>query len=228
MRLNNYISEMTKQEKDEKAALVAKYKGVDVKDIPTEDLWVAIASGNKKLAKNVKIFNLPAGKSCPNSAQCYKNCYAKKAEYLYPSARDARARNFRLAKENTNLLKGHILRELKDGDVVRIHESGDMFSQEYLDMWADIVKARPNILFYTYTKTEGMWDWSKIKALPNFNLVSSMINGKPNFGPEEEINITAKELGLPICPCRPHDKVKVCGTTCKLCYTEPQVLFVKH
>jgi hypothetical protein len=226
MRLEAYLNEKSAGEIESKA-LAAKYKGVPVEQIPIEDLWVAMQQGNLKLANNIKTFNLPAGKSCPNMKDCYKTCYAKKAERIYPSARISRERNFRLAKENTKILKQRILKHLEKGDVIRIHESGDFFSQEYLDMWYEIAKERPDVMFYTYSKTEHLWDWSKIKRLPNFNLVSSIIKGKVNFGPEEEIKIRAEELGIPICPCRKGNKVR-CGIDCKTCWTEPQVLFVQH
>jgi hypothetical protein len=218
-----YLSELSPAEK----AIAAKYKGVDVKDIPLEDLWMTMSKGNLKLSKKIKIFNLPAGRSCPAMDKCYKNCYAKKAERQYPAVRASRERNFRLAKENTQMLKGMILKDLKDGDVVRIHESGDMFNQAYIDMWADIAKERPNVMFYTYTKTEHLFDFSKLKSLPNFNVVSSLIAGKVNFGPEEEIQVRAKELGLPICPCKKGNKV-ICGEDCKICQTQSQVLFIQH
>ncbi len=204
-----------------------KYKGIAVKDIPIEDLWATMSAGNLKLSKKIKIFNLPAGRSCPDMDTCYKNCYAKKAERRFPHVRDTRERNFRLAKEDTNLLKKQILAKLEDGDVVRVHESGDMFSQEYLDMWTEIVKARPNVIFYTYTKTLGRWNWSKIKALPNFNVVSSLVGGMRNFGKEEEIKLRAQELGIPVCPCKKGNKV-ICGVDCTICQTQPEVLFIQH
>jgi hypothetical protein len=236
MKFLNYLNELSKQEAEKRA----KYKGKPVSDIPKEDLWMDMQSGNTKLDKSIKIFNLPAGKSCPNAKDCYKTCYARKAERRFPEINKkgeiakggpavSRARNFRMAKEVPDLLKAQILKHLKKGDLVRIHESGEFFSQEYLDMWTEIVKARPDVTFYTYTKTEQMWNWSKIKALPNFNLVSSLINGKKNYGPEEEITITAKSLGIPICPCRKNNKVK-CGIDCTICSTpgNSAVLFVQH
>ncbi len=225
MRLHRYLKEITAGEKYSKE-MAAKYRGVPMEQIPIEDLWVAMMQGNLKLAKNIKTFNLPAGGSCPNMKECYKDCYAKKAQRR-PIVRISRERNFRLAKENTQLLKKRILQHLEKGDVVRIHESGDVFSQEYLDMWCEIAKERPDVMFYTYTKTEHLWNWSEIKRLPNFNLVGSIVGGKINFGPEEEIKIRAQELGVPICPCKKGNKVK-CGVDCKICWTEPNVLFIKH
>lgn len=190
---------------------------------------VAMVQGNLKLSKKIKTFNLPAGLSCPNMKDCYKDCYAKKAERRFPKVHASRMKNFMLAKTALPALKSVILLHLKKGDIVRIHESGDFFSQEYIDMWCDICKERPDVMFYTYTKTEHLFNWSKIKKQPNFNLVSSIIGGKRNFGPEQEITIRAKELGAYICPCRPHNHVR-CGIDCNVCMTPGNnlVLFVQH
>lgn len=45
-------------------------------------------------------------------------------------------------------------------EVIRIHESGDMYDQEYLDKWFEIARTLPSITFTTYTKAY-MLDWSK-------------------------------------------------------------------
>lgn len=204
----------------------------EVGDTPLELLQVYIGKGNKKLDKKIKTFNLPAIKSCPNAGECAKKCYAVKSEKRYADVAASRARNFRLAKESTELLKKKIEAKLRPGDIVRIHESGDMFNQAYLDMWNSIVADNPDIMFYTYTKTEDILDWSSIKKHKNFNLVSSMINGEKNFGPLEQMEIKAKELNLPLCPCKPGNNVR-CGVDCSICMTKSKkgeggVLFVEH
>jgi hypothetical protein len=38
------------------------------------------------------------------------------------------------------------------GKAVRIHDSGDFFSDEYLLAWIDIARRTPDVLFYAYTK----------------------------------------------------------------------------
>jgi hypothetical protein len=35
---------------------------------------------------------------------------------------------------------------------VRIHDSGDFFSDEYTQAWLRVMRARPTVLFYAYTK----------------------------------------------------------------------------
>lgn len=43
------------------------------------------------------------------------------------------------------------------GQAVRIHDSGDFFSREYLHKWMQIATAHPQILFYCYTKEVRMF-----------------------------------------------------------------------
>lgn len=38
------------------------------------------------------------------------------------------------------------------GQAVRIHDSGDFFSRDYLDGWAEVARRNPDVLFYFYTK----------------------------------------------------------------------------
>jgi hypothetical protein len=38
------------------------------------------------------------------------------------------------------------------GQAVRIHDSGDFYSDEYLLAWMDVARATPDVLFYAYTK----------------------------------------------------------------------------
>ncbi len=43
------------------------------------------------------------------------------------------------------------------GKAVRVHDSGDFFSKQYLKAWLDIAKRTPDILFYAYTKEVVMF-----------------------------------------------------------------------
>jgi hypothetical protein len=53
--------------------------------------------------------------------------------------------------------------------VVRIHVSGDFYSQTYFDAWLEVARRRPDTLFYAYTKSLPYWVRRK-DELPN-NLV---------------------------------------------------------
>jgi len=44
-----------------------------------------------------------------------------------------------------------------DGAWVRIHDSGDFFSEGYLVRWLEIMRARPRTRFYAYTKEVALF-----------------------------------------------------------------------
>jgi hypothetical protein len=212
----------------------------EVKSAPLDQMKIAMSLGNKKLADTIKTFNLPAAKSCPYSKDCQKDCYAKKAEMRFRDVEKSRQVNFRLAKESKDQLKQLIQKNLKAGDWVRIHEAGDFFSQSYIDMWSEIIAANPDVFFYAYTRTDSPqgtfkgFDFSNIKKHKNFNLISSTVDGKSNYGYLEDIKKIQKEFKekdilLPICPCSKGNDIQ-CGVDCKICMEKgrEQVLFVKH
>ena len=113
--------------------------------------------------------------------------------------------NKETATHNLSLLQRKLMLELHkrnatEDAVVRIHSSGDFFNEAYIQMWADIVKQYPSIFFYAYTKAdkaivldsadnirfnlsgglefdrERLLDFSALKNLPNFALISSYID----------------------------------------------------
>lgn len=112
--------------------------------------------GNKKLPKSTLIWNLPSGLTCIGmTKECQKYCYAKKAERMYPQVLPFRLRNYNISKlKNFTDIIINYLCNLKDNwDTIRIHESGDFYSQEYLDKWFKIINKFNNKIFYAYTKS---------------------------------------------------------------------------
>jgi hypothetical protein len=51
------------------------------------------------------------------------------------------------------------------GRAVRIHDAGDFFSRDYLQLWLDIAKEIPDVLFYAYTKEVAMFQG--VEQFPN-------------------------------------------------------------
>lgn len=191
-----------------------------------------LAIGNTKLGRNIAIFNLLAVHSCLNCRDCAKNCYALKSQRQYPSVFDKRAIYTHLARTHVNilfeLLDNNINRLLGKIKYVRIHESGDFLSQEYIDLWERLIKKYPSIVFYTYTKVDKIFDFSGLKSLPNFNLVNSVLpDGSINFGNEAYCTEKATKFNCIICPNRKGNKVH-CGTECTACMHNSNVVFLQH
>lgn len=119
---------------------------------------------------------------CPSAGACVKVCYARNGTFNFPQVKAAHTRNLtrvvddlngwttdmltELAKKKyrpkgeprlPNLDRGHLAPEVaqildQGGAAVRIHDSGDFFSDEYLLAWLTIAALTPDVLFYAYSK----------------------------------------------------------------------------
>jgi hypothetical protein len=103
--------------------------------------------------------NLDDGRSvlvCPQAGACAAFCYARNGTYLFPKVKAAHARNLKLVLDDLDKFKGDMIHEaayrVKPGGWIRIHDSGDFFSDEYLEAWMDIARIVPGVTFYCYTK----------------------------------------------------------------------------
>ena len=133
--------------------------------------------GNRKLPRTIAIFNLPRLLTCPWATYlCKTICYARKAERkAFPKCLPQRTLNYILSLQTgfpEIIIK--TLRKIKQKKI-RIHESGDFYSQEYLDKWFKIMKSFPEKTFVAYTKS--MLDFSQ--KPDNFILFFSMDKSTP-------------------------------------------------
>lgn len=157
-----------------------------------------LLSKNKKMAKSANDlytlynFGIPAHKSyvqgivtCPFAGQCAKEngCYAKNVPYTWSNV--AQAYENRLAATQTSnfieLISKELLPKLKTAIrqgkqlVIRIHDSGDFYSVQYLDKWLKIIQAFPMVQFYAYTKSVPMFKRKFKNTQPpeNFTIIFS-------------------------------------------------------
>lgn len=137
-----------------------------------------LMAGNRKLPKTIGIFNLPHGRTCPGAtAWCKQHCYTIKAERMYKAVLPYRERNWTLAK--SPCFTKRMIAEINKGKfkVIRIHESGDFYNQEYLDKWIAIAKALPGVTFFAYTKSYALLNFSKLPK--NFIIRASIDETTP-------------------------------------------------
>ena len=151
--------------------------------------WVR---GNSKLQKTGKKmdarivgFSIPpdlnfkdaSGKkrnTCPQAGPCAKVCYAKQGRYAMPNVKNARDLALKNAEDPN--FEAHLNSDLsemkKKGKViVRLHDSGDFYKQEYLDTWNRVAENHQDIIFYNYTKSHHL-DFSKTPI--NMKIVQSL------------------------------------------------------
>ena len=190
-----------------------------------------LVKGNMKLY-NILIFDMPAVETCLNCEDCKDKCYALKASRLYPFVSIFRKTNLALFNTRRLELKRLIIEQLETTkiDTIRIHSSGDFFSQEYISFWKDIIKLFPNKKFYCYTKVRNIFDFSELDCLTNMNIIDSVINDiHLNFGSIGYCETLKEKYNSFICPATKNKDTKVrCGLNCSYCVTEKNVCFVEH
>ena len=140
-------------------------------------------------------------------------CYAARAQGQYPATNIKAFKNLDLLKrvKTKEKMANLIIKSMEyhgfaGTDILRIHEAGDFFSQDYLDAWIEVAKRMPQTLFYAYTVSLPYYMARKNSLPKNFKVIASMDKHNEKFimdndlrystvvGSEEE----ARELGLPI------------------------------
>lgn len=126
------------------------------------------SDGNTKVQKmadrfgKVVSFGLPAYKSedgfkvCPGAGACAAICYARQGQYERGVVKATREHNLAFIRERGfRAFVRAAIRDIKriDAKLIRVHDSGDFFSQGYVNAWYRIARALPNVKFYTYTKS---------------------------------------------------------------------------
>jgi hypothetical protein len=105
---------------------------------------------------NGKNFNV-----CPNAGACASFCYARNGTYLFKNVRGRHIQNLEYILEEPKRWFAHMYNEVNQPKMlnkyVRIHDSGDFFSEEYLKMWLLIASLTPQVTFYCYTKEVALF-----------------------------------------------------------------------
>ena len=94
--------------------------------------------------------------TCPSAGICAKVCYAGQGTYLWPVVRAKHHANLTFVLDDLPGWEAAMLTELGakkfTGAWIRVHDAGDFFSDDYLNAWLRICRARPDLHFYAYTK----------------------------------------------------------------------------
>lgn len=94
--------------------------------------------------------------TCPSAGICAQACYARHGTYTWPVVRAKHQANLMYVLDDLAGWQAAMVAELGatkfHGAWIRIHDSGDFFSDAYLQAWLDICRARPDTNFYAYTK----------------------------------------------------------------------------
>jgi hypothetical protein len=115
-------------------------------------------------------------------------CFAAMSE-VRPNVREARWYNWDLIKKILHTskdpisamadamyesIKEHQPKRKNPYNICRVHESGDFWNELYFLAWMEVARRLPDIKFYSFTKSLGMW-YNNHKAIPrNFYLTASV------------------------------------------------------
>jgi len=116
-------------------------------------------STNSKLRKSgifswgIPAYRAPDGTiTCPGASACVTGCYARAGFYVMPNV--LAAQQARLDLSRNEQFVAVMNAEIKRRDIkrLRIHDSGDFYSRQYLNAWLAIISMNEQTLFYAYTK----------------------------------------------------------------------------
>lgn len=118
-----------------------------------------LKSTSREMGLRVFNFGIPAYKSatgkltCPFADKCVKYCYAQKGAYIWGNVKPAFERRYEATKQDdfVEIMVEELVK--KKADYLRIHDSGDYYSNEYIYKWFAIANALPHVRFYSYTKS---------------------------------------------------------------------------
>jgi len=133
----------------------------------TKRRWL-LGQNRQMKQESSKIYNwtLPAAKghfsdgveynACPAASICVKLCYARTGTYRFSNVLAAHERNMAMTMGIPTAWEAQMTEELKHrryvNSWVRLHDSGDFHSDEYLMAWLRIMRSAPHVRFYCYTK----------------------------------------------------------------------------
>lgn len=117
--------------------------------------------------------------TCPEAGECRNLCYARSGTFQFSNVLAAHQRNLRMVMDTPWSWEQRMTRELTHRRYgrrwVRVHDSGDFWSDAYTTRWLRIMSATPNTGFYAYTKAVSRFKrLVEGKAPPNFLWVYSL------------------------------------------------------
>lgn len=158
-----------------------------------------IFTQNAKMKKSTKVvynFGIPAFQSadgtrtCPNAGACAAGCYARSGAYAWSNVQNAYEQRLALTKRDTFLVEVQfaldVLKKKHAELYIRIHDSGDFYSEEYQLAWYYLALQNPTVQFYAYTKQVLQSKSIETLKPDNFTLIYS-------YGGKQDAYITESD-----------------------------------
>jgi len=178
--------------------------------------------------------------SCPSLAEgegmVCSDCYAKRGRYGHTSSRKAHIRRMVAFLADPALWRRAVTGQAMGAvtEHIRLHDSGDFFSTEYLQGWIDVARQVPEVSFFAPTRTWRDETFlpllQEANALPNFVVrPSAMIIDGEEFEVEGLAGATLVTMGEGTCPAaNEHSNCEEVG--CRKCWdhSETMIRFTRH
>ena len=151
------------------------YEGLKISQILTQNSKLKKTS--KENNKRVFNFGISAYKTstgilvCPFAKDCVKFCYAQKGAYNFGNVKPLFEKRYNLTKSNIFIEAINDSIKAKKVDILRIHDSGDFYSNEYINKWITIAKENKDVIFYAYTKSIPLFEKNNLPE--NFIVIYS-------------------------------------------------------
>lgn len=186
-------------------------------------------------------FGVPAKKTCPGAVYgrntVCSRCYACNGNYRYGSVKKAMLRRMvAMVTDEAQFIQAvNTQLATKKFRYVRLHDSGDFYAPEAIDLWATIAKQNPGIRFFSPTRTwrldEFLPSLRRANRLKNFTIRPSALfigEGAPKVrGLAGGLGVT-NEQAQATCPAsRKHGTCT--ESRCRRCWTqEGPIDFLLH
>jgi len=197
---------------------------------PQGNLPPQLERGNSKTGssggrfRSVWVWNLPAAATCPGASDwCLGTCYnGDERPDVYNFGQWSE--NWSWAIHEPDRLAKSIRAQLASApapSAVRIHSSGDFYSEEYVNFWMAIVRATPSTVYWAYTRSWAVdhlrGSLENLRSMANLQLFASWDATMPD--PPDGWRLSwvkssdsAKPPSLLRCPEETH-----ANTTCATC-----------
>lgn len=157
--------------------------------------------------------------TCPRSCKQWLSCYG--------SAMHLARRNDHRDPDFLPALKAEVVttaRQFPKGFVVRLHTLGDFYSVEYLQLWADLLDALPNLYVFGYTaRREDADDEESRRIARGIRWLTEQawdrfaIRFSGHDGPQGSIVVTAPDARDTVVMCPAQTYATQACVTCGLC-----------
>lgn len=145
---------------------------------------VFVTKGNTKLPFTA--FGTLPEFTCPGAGECLKWCYSF-ASWRYPAAWARQLQNTVLLKFAPHVVAHHFGRLGRD-TILRLYVDGDLDSARTVAFWFDLLKGRPDLKVYGYSKSWALlWEFARENELPDNYRLNLSSGGKDQGVTVEQI-----------------------------------------